>query len=181
MKKLWEGFECGDLQRVLQPKIHLDEFESKIGKDDNVIVISFLINDRQAAIDLVDFFERGYDFILDADISDSEITPGSYLVFVEVLRRQIAIEQIFRLLSDLSAASRLNLNDWNFKYMNDESYHSVTAKNLKQFVPLGPGAYHRKLDKPIDDIKQLSGLQTESNITKDDLITKLMFNAGIPL
>ena len=87
MSKLFEGFEVGDLKLILEPKIHIDEFAAKAGKDDEIIVFSFLIHDRQAAMDIVDFFEKGYDFILDADISTSEIRPGSYLVFVEILRR----------------------------------------------------------------------------------------------
>jgi hypothetical protein len=179
MNNLKEGFEVGDLSRVLVPKLHIDEFCSKIGKDDNIAVISFLINDKQAGIDLVDFFERGYDFLLDADISESEIKPGSYLVFVEVLRRFRLIEQIFKLISDLSASSLLNINDWSFKYMDDEDYHKLNKQNLKSCVPLYPRAYRERFNKPITEIQTLAGIQTESIIAQDNLIQSLMHAAGI--
>ena len=60
VKALSESFEVGDLKLVLEPKIHIDEFCSKIGKDSEIVVLSFLINDRQAAIDVVDFIEKGF-------------------------------------------------------------------------------------------------------------------------
>jgi len=41
MTKLFEGFEVSDLVNVLEPKIHIDEFNSKMGKDDDIIVLSF--------------------------------------------------------------------------------------------------------------------------------------------
>jgi len=179
MTKLFEGFEVSDLVNVLEPKIHIDEFNSKMGKDDDIIVLSFLINDKQASIDFIDFIERGYNFVLDCDISDSELKPGSYLVFVELLRRRRVIDQIFQLLSDLSAASQLNINDWKFRYMNSENYYPVTAKEMKLHIPLYPRAYNEKYNKPIEDVKQLAGLQTENYYYKDSLIEQLQFNAGV--
>ena len=179
MRKLKESFEVNDLINVLIPKLHIDEFVSKIGKDNNIAVVSFLVNDKQAALDLVNFFEVGYDFILDADISESEITVGSYLVFVEILRRHRLIDEIFQLLSDLSAASQLNINDWTFRYMNEEDYYPCTAKEFKQHIPLSPRAYSERFNKPVEDIKQLAGLKTESFYVKDELIETIMHNAGI--
>ena len=181
MNKLTEGFEIGDLKLVLEPKIHFDEFKSKMGKDSDVLVISFLINDKQAGADLIDFFERGYDFILDADISDSELRPGSYLVFVEMLRRKRAIEQVFRLLSDLSAASQINPTEWKFKYFTDEDYYPLTPGNLKLYVPLSPRAYKNIAGRVVEDIKVLSGLPVEQYKPLDGEIEKLMFNSGLPI
>jgi hypothetical protein len=181
IQKLHENFGVKDLVNVLEPKIHIDEFCSKIGKDDDIMVISFLVNDRQASEDLIDFFERGYDFILDADISDSELRPGSYLVFIELRRRYRVIEQIFRLLSDLSAASQLNLTDWMFKYMNDNHHFSLTAENLKKYVPLSPKVYNEYFHKPIEEIKELAGLPVNKTFNKDIIIEKIMRQAGIKI
>lgn len=177
--KVYEGFEVGDLQLVLEPKLHIDEFRSKMGKDSEICVISFLINDRQAAIDLVDFFERGYDFILDCDISDSELRPGSYLVFVEFQRRRRLIQQLQKIISDLSASAQLNMKDWKFRYMGEEDYHSLTPENLLKYVPLFPRAYNERFNQPIEEVRTLAGLKNEKFIPQDPMIEQLMFNAGI--
>jgi len=178
-EKLVEGFCCGDLVGVLMPSIHIDEFRSKIGKDDNIIVISFLVNDHQAAMDLVNFLEIGEEWILDADISSSEIKPGSYLVFIELLRRQRVIEQILKIISNLRAASGLSPEDWRFRYINEEDYHPLTAEELKKHVPLSPKSYRDKVIKPIEDMKALSGIQTNEEYVHDNLIETLLHASGL--
>jgi hypothetical protein len=54
------------------------------------LLISFFVRDQQAAKDLMMWFEKGYDFVLDADRSPGEIRPGRYLVYVEMRRRSTA-------------------------------------------------------------------------------------------
>lgn len=181
MKQIRESFEVGDLAGVLEPKIHIDEFRSQIGKDDEIIVFSFLINDKTAAIDLVDFLERGYDFILDADISDSEMKPGSYLVFVEMMRRKRVIEHVGKILSDLSAATGLSLNEWKFRYMNIEHYFPLDIKNFTELVPLSARAYRDKFNQDIEEMKMLSGLPVGSFVPQEQDLKKLMIEAGIPI
>jgi hypothetical protein len=179
MTKISEAFEVGDLKLVLEPKIHIDDFCSKIGKDDEIMVVSFLVNDKEASIDLVDFLEKGYDFILDADISASEIRPGSYLVFVELLRRARIISQILLITSDLTAASGLNKKDWKFRYVTDDKYYPVTKEELKAHVPLTPRAYKEKVISPIAEMKQLSGIPTNESISKNLGLQVLQHAAGI--
>ena len=178
-KPVSESFEVGDLKMVLEPKIHIDEFCTKIGKDDEICVISFLINDKAAAIDLVDFIEKGYDFCLDADISASEIRPGSYLVFVELLRRARIIPQIFKIISDLSAAGELNKREWKFRYVTDENYYPLTKKDLKAHVPLTPRAYKERVVEPIDEMKKLSGIPVYESFAQNLELQVLQHAAGI--
>lgn len=177
-KELSESFEVGDLKLVLQPKISIDEFSSKIGKDDEICVLSFVVNDHHAAVDLVDFLEKGYDFILDADISASEITPGSYLVFVELIRRMRIIPQIFKIISDLEAASGLNKKDWTFRYVTSNTYHKLTKENLKKYVPLSARVYKEIVKKPIEEMKKLSGIQVNESFSNDDITLKVLQHAA---
>ena len=76
---LLEGLKYKDLDGMMKPTVHVDEFASKMGDDDDVIVISFFVRDLGAAKDLVSWFEKGYDFVLDADRSPGEIKPNRYL------------------------------------------------------------------------------------------------------
>ena len=71
--QLFEGLQYRDLDGMLKPTLHVDEFSSKMGDDSDVMVISFFVRDKQAAKDLVSWFEKGYDFVLDADRSPGEI------------------------------------------------------------------------------------------------------------
>ena len=83
-KKLDEGSYRGDLQRLVGPELHIDQHRSKMGEDDDIIVVSFKVQGKEPANDLVSFLETGYDFILDADASPGEISPGRFLVFFEI-------------------------------------------------------------------------------------------------
>ena len=77
-----EGLDFKALKGVLQPTLHIDEFSSKMGGDDEVVVLSFSVTNENAAKDLVSWFEKGYEFILDGDRSPGEIAPNTHLVFV---------------------------------------------------------------------------------------------------
>ena len=86
----------------MKPTVHIDEFSSKMGEDADVIVVSFFVRDKQAAKDLMNWFEKGYDFVLDADQSPGEIKPNRYLVYLEMRRRNAAPGQIDEILRDLN-------------------------------------------------------------------------------
>ena len=49
---LFESLEYKDMEGLMKPTIHVDEFSSKMGDDDDIIVISFFVRDAQAAKDL---------------------------------------------------------------------------------------------------------------------------------
>ena len=64
--QLSEGLEYKDLVGMMKPTVHIDEFASKMGEDDDIIVASFFVRSKQAARDLENWFEKGYDWVLDA-------------------------------------------------------------------------------------------------------------------
>jgi hypothetical protein len=78
--QLFEGLEYKDLVGMMKPTMHIDEFSSKMGDDDDIIVVSFFVRSKAAAADLMTWFEKGYDWVLDADVSPGEIKPGRFLV-----------------------------------------------------------------------------------------------------
>lgn len=179
MKQLNEGFEVGDLKDVLQDWFHVDEYRSKLGRDDKNCVISFTVDDKVAANDLVDFLERGYDFVLDADVSNSEISINRYLVFMEIPRRTTMYEKIQQILSDLKAASELKPNQWRFKHMKDSDYQPFTEENFNATVALSPKEYRKRYQKPINDIKTAAGLPVSTPPVEDADLKQLQNLAGI--
>jgi len=71
-KLLRENLEMGDLARLVHNELHIDEYKSKMGTDADVCVISFKVAGKEPSADLVSFIEKGYDFVLDADVSSGE-------------------------------------------------------------------------------------------------------------
>jgi len=74
------SLEYKDLEGMMKPTIHVDEFSAKMGEDQDIVVASFFVRNENAAKDLMSWFEKGYDFVIDADKSPGEIKPGRYLV-----------------------------------------------------------------------------------------------------
>ena len=77
-----EGLDYHDLEGQMIPTVSVDEYSAKMGKDSEIVTLAFTIKNKQAGKDLSDWFERGYDFVLDAQVSDGEVSYGKYLVFV---------------------------------------------------------------------------------------------------
>ena len=63
---LFEGLEKGDLARLIHPELHVDEFKSKLGDDQDVIVLSFKVDAKEPAGDLVSFIEKSFSHKLKA-------------------------------------------------------------------------------------------------------------------
>ncbi len=76
---LVEGFDYRDLEGQMEPIITVDEYKANMGDDDEVVTISFTVKGRQASEDLVEWFERGYNWILDSEVSDGQVSRGKYL------------------------------------------------------------------------------------------------------
>lgn len=84
---LTEGLRPFELEDLVYPIFEVDTYRSKMGEDQDVCVISFHVKDRAPANDLMEFIEKGYSFVLDADVSSGENSRGEYHVFVEVSRK----------------------------------------------------------------------------------------------
>ena len=108
---LTEGLGYKDLAGMLKNTIYIDDFSSKMGDDDEIVVASFYVRDRQAAVDLVNWFEKGYDFVLDADMSPGEVKPNRYLVYIELKRRNYTADNLASLLDDFSRGMSEPFND----------------------------------------------------------------------
>ena len=59
---LKENLEKGDLKRLVNPEIHIDEYKSKMGDDADIVVLSPKVKGKEPSTDLVNFIEKGYDF-----------------------------------------------------------------------------------------------------------------------
>jgi hypothetical protein len=90
---LTEGLRSGDLRNYVSEVFTVDRFSSKMGEDQDIVVLGFHVQEKNPAVDLMEFIEKGYPFILDADMSAGEEMDGKYQVFVELERSPKLAEQ----------------------------------------------------------------------------------------
>ena len=165
------------MEGMIKPVIHIDEFTSKMGDDDDIIVISFFVRDQQAAKDLMKWFEKGYDFIIDADRSPGEIKPNRYLVYVEIRRRSVAGAHVQQLLEDLSTLTEFDPEDWTMTYEGVSMPYS--QEEFERVVPLSPKEYRKQHEGDLNEWRVAAGLPTKAIYEEDDAIKALQTAAGM--
>jgi hypothetical protein len=165
--QLSESLGFKDLEGMMKPTIHVDEFSSKMGDDDDIVVISFFVRDPQAAKDLMSWFEKGYDFVLDADRSPGEIKPGRFLVYVELRRRSTAGANVEQLLDDLNTLTEWeDSSAWTMHYRDKEIPFS--RDTFDATVPLSPRAYRDRYEKDLNEVRVAAGLPVIANYDRHD-------------
>jgi hypothetical protein len=179
MTILNESLDYMDMDGQISDKITVDEYAAKMGKDKDIVTITFKVNSELAANDLVVWFERGYDFVLDASVSDGEIEPGTYLVFVEIERRSRVPERILRLLSDLETLTGFKLKDWIVEIENET--YDADESVIRQAMILNPNEYkmEKEKDEKLNEYRQIAGLATKPLYKEDAYIRKIKTMAGM--
>ena len=116
-------------------------------------------NYTQSPVGLHDF---GYDFVLDAQVSEGEISPGRYLVFVEMNRRSTVPARIIELLEDLETLTDMKLTDWTI--IVDEEEYEPTEEVLKQVIVMSPHNYRVEEEKEeeLNEMRENAGLEVKS-------------------
>ncbi len=143
--KLFEGLKRGDLVNCVEDTFTVDQFTSKMGNDRDVAVLRFRVKDKFPAVDMMEFIEKGYSFVLDADISSGEETDGRYSVFVELERTKHLPEQITKILDGLTSLT--NNQNWRFRFYKDVSAQEYTQEAITENIPLTPEDYDTALNE----------------------------------
>ena len=186
--KLIEGLENGDLKRLVHNELHIDEFKSKLGDDEDVIVVSFKVHGKEPAQDLVDFIEKGYEWVVDADVSSGEMDDGDYIVFVECDRTPEVPKQLFSMMKDVVNITHQKTDDWRVRYYKGETEHQLSEEVLEKLIPTTPETYKQKFnikdvekdsDKDLDKLKAAAGVKVTTKAPKNEFTESLRIAAGI--
>jgi hypothetical protein len=184
MKILAESLDYLDMENKIWPRLSIDEYAAKMGEDRDIITLTFVVKSKLLGEDLVTWFERGYDFVLDASTSDGELEPNKYLVFVEMDRRSWAPKNICRLISDLKTLTGIDPKEWTVNIDTDE--YPCDEEILKQQLILSPIKYktekETETDIELNEFRTKAGLETKpifSEGEKDSFIKQLQHQAGI--
>jgi hypothetical protein len=179
-----ESLDYLDMEDQLGDVLSVDEYAAKMGSDKDIVTLSFLVKSKLAAKDLVTWFERGYDWVLDASISDGELEPGKWLVFVEMDRRSKVPNRIITLLSDLETLTGMKLKDWTVEIEGDE--YDADEEIIRQKMILNPNEYEelKKIEEvekegELNEMRKRAGLETKLFYNEDEYIKNLKTMAGM--
>lgn len=181
--QLCEGLEYGDLARLVHPELHADEFKSKMGEDKDIVVLSFKVTDKEPALDLVNFIEKSYDWVLDADASAGELDDGDYLVFAELERTPEVADNIMEMIGDIINLTDQDVGEWSFQYQKSGRKSELTREALAQ-IPATPDAYVAKYgeDEPEEDTDADSDINDEIGDEEPAPgLDKMQEAAGVPI
>jgi hypothetical protein len=177
---LFEGLEQGDLKRLVHTEMHIDEFKSKLGRDEDVCVVSFKVNGKEPAQDLMNFIEKGYDWVIDADVSSGEMDDGDYIVFIECERDEAIPRNIIELMTDVMNVTGQKLSQWRVRYYKSEKDHPLTLSSLKELIPVTDKEYKAKFgDEKLDEMRAIAGVNVTTKAPKNDYTQSLRAAAGL--
>lgn len=171
-----ESLHANDLKFLVKKTFEIDSYRSKIGDDQDVIVLSFTIDQEDPAKDLENFVEMGYDFVLDADVSPGETDDGNYKVFIELERTRHAPEQILELLDGVEKLT--GMPDMRFRYFKSFKSQDANLENLTATIPLDKTAYDNATKRnELDNFSNFfsNSYSDEVNVTNESITFKRLW------
>ena len=163
-QQLNEGLRSLDLEEMVYPLFEIDSHSSKMGEDRDVCVVTFKVKDRNPAKDVMEFIEKGFNFVLDSDVSSGENSEGEYFVFVELGRTPQLAEQIKEITYGVKKLT--GIDNWKFKYHKSPNEFEMTEESLNRMIPPTPEKYDQHLVK-----MQTEGIKNFFNKTLMDDLT----------
>lgn len=163
---LFEGLRKNDLNDLVDSNIEIDRYRSKMGEDDQIVVLAFKTLHQESADDLVNFIESGYDWVLDANASPATDERGKVTVFVEFERRTSLVDNIVELTNDI--ANLTGDIDWTFTYYKGQAPLTLDTENLDKTVPQSPKLYRDTMmqEQEMDNMMMSAGLDPTTRYKK---------------
>lgn len=174
------SLRSGDLRNMVSHVVEIDRYKSKMGEDKDVTVLSFTVENRDVAKDLMGFIEKGYKYVLDADTSPGELGNGKYKVFAELERTRRVIDQIVDMLYGVGKLA--NIDQFKFRYYTHFNSIPVTKEELKKHVPTTGAEYAlRKSQKMLENYASFFDQDTLDTIVMEGDIIQFKKPFAAPL
>lgn len=156
-----------DLKYCVDHIFEVDSYQSKMGTDDKIVVLSFRVKPIQAAEDLVNFIEKGYEFVLDADKTSGEQSDGYYRVFVEMERSRHVGKQITEILDGIKKLA--DVNEFKFRYYKNFRSQPADQTTLETIVPKDGNEYSiRKNETAMENYKNFFANSYVDDVIMED-------------
>ena len=93
----------------------------------------------------MEFLEKGYPFVLDADVTSGEQPDGTYKVFVEMERGRDIPEQITEIVDGVKKLA--DLEELKFRYYKSFDSQNADEQNIAETVPLDVDGYEIRVNE----------------------------------
>jgi hypothetical protein len=133
------GLLKSDLGHLVDTIIEIDSYKSKMGEDSDIVTLAFSVHGNEPAKDLENFIEKGYPFVLDADVTSGEQSDGTYKVFVEMERNKDIPMQIIEIADGVSKLA--DLEKMRFRYYKNFKSKDLDEENLSASIPVDKQSY----------------------------------------
>lgn len=115
---------------------------------------------------------------MDADTSPGEISPGRFLVYVELRRRSRTGAWTAELIDDLGTLTEFGPTDWTMVYKDEE--YPFSEEEFDRLVPLSPKDYRAENEEDLNEMRIASGLEPKRIYETDDpRIRAMQMAAGL--
>ena len=155
--RLDESLNYMDMVDQVTPVIGIDEFKSQIGEDSEIITLNFIVSGEDVGNDLVDWLERGYDWIIDAQVSPGEVLDKKFYVFADMNRRSTAPRRIMEIIDDLYTLTGIKADGWELKIDGKKVPASIEA--IQDGIALSPGDYKSEQESELNEWRTIAGLK----------------------
>ena len=166
-----EDLRANDLRYLVDNIFEVDSYSSKMGDDKDISVLSFSVKSKEAAKDLESFIEKGYKFVLDADVSPGEVKNNRYKVYVEMERDNNLKTKILEI---IDGVKKLSANEeFKFRYYRSFKTNQVSEKNL-DIIPTSAQDYENKINEvQMENVDNFFNKSYLENIDFEDDTIKL--------
>jgi hypothetical protein len=177
MSNLNENLKPEDLKHLVSNIFEVDSYSSKMGSDKDIVVVSFTVEDREPANDLVNFVERGYDFVLDADAAPHEAKDGRYHVFVEMERNRHVPKHIMEMIYGIKQLT--GVDNFKFRYYKNFKSLPVDEQTLQETIPVSKQDYDVTIKE--HSLSNFSNFFNRSyldsvHLSEDDIVFQKMYS-----
>tara|TARA_B100000900_G_C20539564_1_gene699860 strand:- start:132 stop:833 length:702 start_codon:yes stop_codon:yes gene_type:complete len=133
------GLLAKDLAHLIDKVVEIDSYKSKMGEDSDIVTLAFSVHGNEPAKDLENFIEKGYPFVLDADVTSGEQTDGTYKVFVEMERNKDISSNILEIADGVGKLA--DLEKMRFRYYKNFKSKDLDEENLSSSIPVDKESY----------------------------------------
>jgi len=165
------GLIKDDLKFLVDNIIEIDSYKSKMGEDADIVTLAFSVSGEAPAKDLENFVEKGYPFVLDADVSAGEQPDGTYKVFVEMERSVDIPMQILEIADGVRKLA--DVENLRFRYHKNFKSKELNNENIKETIPFDSDSYTARIkETQLENYKNyFTNSYAESIDLKDDVLT----------
>ena len=139
------SLQPNDLENYVNDIFTIDSYKSKMGQDKDIAVLAFEVMDQEPAKDLMNFIEKGYNFVLDADVSTGENRKSKYNVFVEMERNRKLPTRIDDILEEVGKLT--NIKEWKYRYYKNVESKPYDISTAESEIPLSGDAYDSMINE----------------------------------